>query len=283
MGARKIKNRIHFSFIILFVWFVLTKDIFSFVVFCTTVLSHEFGHYFVAKKLGYRLNNFVVAPYGVCLNYKEKYFEANDEILIALAGPAINLILSIFCISLWWIFPSFYGVSYSFVSQSLMLGLFNLLPCYPLDGGRMFVATFSKFVPRTKAVKTSCILNLVVAILLFLMFLISCFINFNPSLCACAVFMVLSSIESKNSCKYDVINLFDKNIKNYSRPLFLVVKSNEKLSTLVKHIEANKFTIFIVIFIDNKTKLLDEQAVKVLMLAHPLEMQLCEIFKQDKG
>ena len=138
MGARKLKNRIHFSFLLLFLWFMLTRNVFSFFIFVAVVLSHEFGHYYVAKKLGYKLSNFVIAPYGVCLNYKEKYFSHKDEILIAIAGPLVNVILSIICTALWWVFPEFYGFSYDFVMQSLMLGLFNLLTFYPHDGGRIF-------------------------------------------------------------------------------------------------------------------------------------------------
>lgn len=283
MGKRKIKNKVHFSFLLLFVWFVFTKNIYSFILFCSTVLTHEFGHYIVAKKLGYKLNNFYIAPYGVCLNYKDKVFQQKDEVLIALAGPCVNFILSIFCVCLWWVFPSWYNFSVDFVFQSLMLGLFNLLPCYPLDGGRVFVGMLSNLMPRKKAVKLTVCLNFTIAAGLLVLFIISCFINFNPSLCICGVFMILSGIENKNECRYEVRDVFDKRVKNYSKPLLLTVNASETLASLVKHIEANKFTIFIIVFQNNKTKLLDEQAVKLLSIKYPLNTIIHDIFRQDKG
>lgn len=277
MGKRVVKNKIHFSFFLLFIWFVFTNNIASFITFCMVVLTHEFGHFIVAKKLGYKLDNFVIAPYGVCLNYKEKYFAIKDEILIALAGPLINIILSILCISFWWIFPEFYNFSYNFVFHSLILGLFNLLPCYPLDGGRLFVGITSIYLPRKKAIKATLIINLIIALFLFILFFISCFINFNPSLCLTAIFMIFSILENKNECKYQTRNLFNKKIKNYSKPVFFVVKEDEILNNLIKHIELNKFTIFIVLFSNNKIKLLDEQAVKTLSLAYPPDKKLREV------
>lgn len=61
------KLPIHPSFLILFAWFICTRQIEAFFIFVFVVLAHEFGHYFVAKKLGYKLDAFFLAPYGVSL------------------------------------------------------------------------------------------------------------------------------------------------------------------------------------------------------------------------
>ena len=286
MGARKIikkfNKKIHFSFILLIAWYLLTNNLQGFITFCFVVLSHEFGHYFVAKKLGYKLDNFYIAPYGVCLNYKEKIFEQSDEIKIAIAGPIVNIFLSIFIVMLWWVFPQFYNFSYRLVWQSLLLGLFNLLPCYPLDGGRIFVGLLSSYFPRKKAVKMTTIFNIVISILLLGLFVISCFINFNPTFCLCGVFMLLGIVDGKNECRYQPISLFKKKTKNFSKPLFLSVKSSVTLGSVLKHIEENKYTIFVIIFASGRSKLLDEQAIKLLSLSYSLYMSFDQIFKQEK-
>ena len=271
------KIPIHPVFILLLLWFLCTKNVFSFILFCLVVLSHEFGHYYMAKKLGYKLSSFFIAPYGVCLNYKESTFEQKDEILIAFAGPFVNFVISILCVSLWWIFPVIYNFTQEIVFQSIMLGLFNLLPCYPLDGGRVFVGILSKFYPRQKAIKVTMFINIFVALILFILFFISLFFDFNPSLCFCGVFLVLGLFDSKEECKYQPIALYKKKTKNYSKPLFYTVNGNVQLLQLIKRIELNRYTIFVVVLSNGRSKILDEEKVKSLSIKYPISLTLEEI------
>ena len=87
------KFPLHPTFLLLFLWFIFTKNFSSFLLFFIVVIIHEFGHFIVAKKCGYKLDSFIIAPYGVNLNYKERAFDSKDEILIACAGPFINIII----------------------------------------------------------------------------------------------------------------------------------------------------------------------------------------------
>lgn len=276
------KIPIHPSFVLLFLWFVISNNILSFLMFTLVVLTHEFGHYFVAKKCGYKLDYFYIAPYGVSLNYKEKSFENHDEILIALAGPCVNFALSVFFVSLWWIFPITYSVSVNFVYQSILLGLFNLLPCYPLDGGRVVCGILSKQMPRKKAIKIVCILNYVFSITLALIFVYSCFSNFNPTLLLSAVFLFLGNLDIKNEGKYFPLTITNKKIKNFSRPIFIYSNGQVLLSNLIKHIEINKFTIFVISLENGKTKILDENMAKSLALKFSPAISVNEIFIKDK-
>lgn len=271
------KLHIHPTFFLLFFWFLINKQLYSFLLFLVVVLSHEFGHYIVAKKLKYRLDNFYIAPYGVCLNYKEKAFDSRDEIKIAIAGPLVNIFLSIIVVAIWWIYPSIYNFSQEFITQSLVLGLFNLLPCYPLDGGRVFVGIMSESIERKKAVKIVSILNYIFSALLFILFVISCFINFNPTLLLCSVFLLFGVIDSKFESKYQSID-FAKKVKNFSKTSMLYVDENTCLSQLVKHVEINKFTIFVVNLSNGKTKMIDEQNLKLLILKYPSNIKLKDIF-----
>lgn len=284
MGTRLLKEKfknfpIHPSFVLLFLWFVFTKNIYSFLLFISVVMSHEFGHFIVAKKLGYKLNSFFIAPYGVCLNYKESAFEQKDEILIAFAGPFVNFILSIICISLWWIFPVSYNFTNEFVYQSLMLGLFNLLPCYPLDGGRIFVGFLSKNKSRTQSIKITRVINVVFAGILFISFFASFFYDFNPSLCFCGVFMVLGLFDIQSECKYKPIAVYKKKTKNFSKPFFYVVDHQIDIGQALKKIELNKFTIFVLQLEDGRVKLIDENKIKMLSLKFSYSTKLSEIYK----
>lgn len=287
MSVKYLKNAIkkipiHPTFAIFFLWFVLTNNLICFLVFSFVVLSHEFGHFVVAKKRGYKLDHFYIAPYGVSLNYKEKVFENKDEILIALAGPVVNIVLSVMIVSLWWIHPAFYSLSSEIVKQSLMLGLFNLLPCYPLDGGRVVCGILSKQIPRKSAVKIVCVLNYLFSSILFLLFILSCFNNFNPTLILCATFLLMGNLEIKSEGKYQPLTLTSKKIKNFSRPIFIYVDGKTLLSNLLKHVESNKFTIFIALLGNGKTKVVDEQLLKKLAIRFSPAFSLNELFIQDK-
>ena len=276
------KIPIHPTFLLLFLWFILTKNISTFLLFTFVVLTHEYGHYLVAKKCGYKLDSFIIAPYGVNLNYKERAFDSKDEILIALAGPLVNIILSFIVVSLWWILPNLYNYTSDFVNQSLMLGLFNLLPCYPLDGGRIFIGLISQNMERKKAVKIIYYLNYLFSALLLVLFFITCFFDFNPTLCLCAVFLILGVVDSKFESKYQSLSFYKKKIKNFSKPLLLTVDENVCLAQLIKHIEINKFTIFVVNFSNLKTVFLDENHIKLMTLKYPLSQTLKEIIRQEK-
>lgn len=278
------KTHIHPTFFLFLFYFVFTQNLTYFFTFITAVLTHEFGHYFIAKKRGYKLNNFYLTPYGACLNYKEKVFESKDEMLIALAGPSVNFLLSIFCVCLWWIFPDLYNFTYNFVFQSLMLGLVNLLPCYPLDGGRIVVGLFSQESERKKVIKVLKILNVVFATIFFALFILSCFINFNPSFALMGTFLLMGNLDWKEECKYQLA--FIKNrAKNFSKPMFIYVYENVILMDLLRHLEQNKHTVFIVEFSNGKTKFVDENIVKALALNFPLNSSLAQILnkKGHKG
>lgn len=286
MGTRLLKLSkkfpLHPSFLLLFLWFLITQNLPAFLLFISVVLSHEYGHYFVAKRLGYKLDSFFLAPYGACLNYKEKAFEYKDEIKIALAGPLVNLILCLLTIAVWWIFPSSYNYTLEFVSQSFSLALFNLLPCYPLDGGRVFVGLISKFKPRKWAIKLTQILNLIFSAILLILFGISCFFDFNPTFCLCGCFLLFGIFESKNESKYQPSFIYKKRTKNFSKPFLICVKGDVSIAETLKHIESNRFTIFVVLLGNNSTRFIDEQKVKLLSLQYPAYFTFDDILIKNK-
>lgn len=276
------KTHIHPTFFLLLFYLIFTKNLTYLITFISVVLTHEFGHYFVAKKRGYRLNSFYLTPYGACLNYQEKTFESKDEMLIACAGPFVNFVLCIVCISLWWIFPNLYNFSYDFVFQSLMLGLVNLLPCYPLDGGRIALGLFSQESERGKVVKILKALNIVFAIVFFICFILSCFVDFNPTFALMGVFLIMGNLDWDEEGKYQFAVIKNR-AKNFSKPMFIYVFENAILKDLLRHLEENKHTIFVVEYSNGRTKFVDENVIKTLILKFPLTTSLAQIFRQEKA
>ncbi len=230
----------------------------EFFTFLLALSIHEFGHFFLAKKCGYELDKFYIAPYGASLTYKEKQFERSDEIKIAFAGPCVNLFFAFLFIALWWVFPITFSYTKLFVEESLILGVFNLLPAYPLDGGRVVASLLSKKIGREKAIKWLKICNIVIATIFFVLFVISLCYNFNPTPILLSVFLVLTVFDGEYSGKYKLSFALKKKIKNFSKPRHLLVQENTPVLSMLKKIESDSYTIFDIVTKSGKIEFLTE-------------------------
>ncbi len=271
------KIPVHPTFFLLFIWFVISGQVLEFFMLTFVVLVHEAGHYLVAKGLRYKLDSFYLAPYGVALNYKEEKFASNDEIKIALAGPICSLVLSFVIVGIWWLFPGVYGLTYQICGMSLFLGLFNLLPAYPLDGGRVFVSALSEKMPRKKALKISMCINGGLCILFFVAFIITCFVNYNPTFALMVVFLLGGIMESKFESKYQQVNLYNKKVKDFSHVKTLAVSEEVTLGELLRAIDGSKLTVFYILSESGKTRVLTEKAVLSFCMKEPISRKIKEL------
>jgi Zn-dependent protease/CBS domain-containing protein len=111
-----------------------------------SVLIHEFGHSLMAKKFGSNVRDITLLPIGGISSMEEMPEKPTQEIVMTVIGPMINLVIAgVLYISLgWWSgisYPTLYPDSArSFVSSlitvNLILAAFNLIPAFPMDGGR---------------------------------------------------------------------------------------------------------------------------------------------------
>lgn len=274
------KIPIHPTFFLLLLWFVISGKTLEFLIFFLVLLIHELGHFTVARKVGYKLNHFYLAPYGVALNYRDNSFESGDEIKIALAGPAFNLISSLLITSLWWVCPVIYPFSYMFVSQSLFLAIFNLLPAFPLDGGRVFINLFPSQVSRKKMLKFAVINNFALAIVFIICFIITCFYDCNVTLALAAFFLLSGVVDTKSQCKYEASYFFKKQVKEFAKVRVLYVSSACSIHDLLKKIDRNHYTIFYLADAKGKGRFISEKLVLDWSLYFPLTFTLSQITSQ---
>ncbi len=132
-----IKLSIHPLFFVLGFFYAITGQIFVFIICTVTAVVHELGHSFASANLGYRLNKITLMPFGAVVAGNIEGLSFKDQTKIALAGPIINLALSLFFIATWWIYPNCYAYTDVVVYANLSMAIVNLLPIYPLDGGRV--------------------------------------------------------------------------------------------------------------------------------------------------
>ncbi|WP_336784511.1 M50 family metallopeptidase [Paenibacillus sp. MMO-177] len=108
------------------------------------VLVHEIGHVVVARGFGLTVREVKLLPFGGVAEIEDAgSIPARQDALIAIAGPLQNVWMGLAawgCGQLGWWDPEWAAYVWQ---ANLMIGLFNLLPIYPLDGGKLMQAAFS--------------------------------------------------------------------------------------------------------------------------------------------
>ena len=166
-----------FSLIILLILFVM--DFGSFVyglsfalALALSIVAHELGHALTARAFGYHTRDITLSLLGGCASLISLPRKAWQEFLTAIAGPAVSFVIS----GLAWLSLNFLPVDdkwtvlvlYYTMWMNFVLGCFNLLPGFPMDGGRVFRSVASIFTTRTKATYIAMIVGRGFAILLAL-------------------------------------------------------------------------------------------------------------------
>ena len=111
--------------------------------FC--IVLHEFGHIGMARKLGFETGDVVLTPLGGLAKIYTTGETGRDEVLIAAAGPVVNLVIiavsfllmNIVSPALAGAGPMVAGGLYTIILINTVLAVFNLIPLFPMDGGRM--------------------------------------------------------------------------------------------------------------------------------------------------
>ncbi len=198
----KLNISIHPLFFLFGLYFAATGKVFSFLAFTFTAVIHEVGHAFAAEKLGYKLKNVCLMPYGAVISGDVSGLKLIDEIKIVIAGPLINLALGAFTLALWWIFPESYPYTELMATANFSLFFINLLPAFPLDGGRLLLALLSLKLKKKTAVRVARITGVALGVGMVGLFVYSLFTEPNPSILFFAFFMIFGALDVRKENSY---------------------------------------------------------------------------------
>lgn len=128
-----------------------------------SLLVHEYAHCFVAKYFNIVVHSILLTPLGG-LAKMEKITNPDIEIKIVLAGPIANLFVALFLL------PFTYFCNLDFVKLimqlNILIAFFNLIPAFPMDGGRMLRAYLSKKMSLLAATEKVVQIATIIAILM---------------------------------------------------------------------------------------------------------------------
>ncbi len=221
---KNIKVNPLFFFVLLISLFLRIEEKFLFALLTATL--HEMGHLLMIKGSKVELKYIKIEPFGISIKLKNLFLkDPNDEIKIALAGPVSNFIISFLC------FVLLREKTHFLCFSNLCMGLFNLLPALPLDGGRILKAHLSKKMGYLKSYKLTLLVTRIISIITLISGLFILFITkFNFSVCIIGFFLFFNLFSEKNHTYFFML----KEITSYKE------KNKEIEKMPVTHIAVNK-------------------------------------------
>lgn len=241
------------------------------------VFLHEMGHSRAGYVRGFKLNRIILMPYGAMLYGNEK-MSGRDGMVIAVAGPIVSGSLAVITLALWWLIPESHRYTEAFFWANVSIFLFNILPCFPLDGSRVILSLFKS---KTKALKMLKIFGVIIGTALIGLGIWSFWYKFNISLIISGCFLIVGAITGSKKEMYNHITSTLPFVKDYdsgviSRIMYLSDKC--KLFHILENIKANKITHFIIV--DSEGSVItefDEQVIKEILIEYPLVTPISDI------
>ena len=199
MGS--IKFKVHPLFFVLFLYEAIFGNYLNFTILVLTAVIHELGHSFCASKRGYELNRITITPFGALVS-GSKEFDLKDQAIIALCGPLLNFLIGLLFVAFWWIAPEIYAYTDVIVFANFSMAIINLLPCFPLDGGRVLYSIIAKNRSGDVAFRVCKILGFTVSAIIVLSFFITLKNGVNISILLFGIFAFFGAISVKKENKY---------------------------------------------------------------------------------
>lgn len=207
-----IKIEVHWTFTLLLIWVafleiqegadmdrILLNEALILVLFVCVVL-HELGHALTAKRFNIGTRKIMLLPIGGVATLEKMPEKPEQELLVAIAGPAVNVIIAILLVLVvpvksYFSFdavvleevlykPTFQNFLFYLLIANVLLVIFNLIPAFPMDGGRVLRALLSFKLGRVEATKIASGIGQALA---FIFLVLGLF--FNPFLILIALFI----------------------------------------------------------------------------------------------
>jgi Zn-dependent protease len=187
---KDIPVRLHWSFglLLVWIWYIGMRSgmdwsgigVLGLLMLClfVCVIMHEFGHALAARRYGVHTRDIILSPIGGMARLDHLPEKPQHELIVALAGPAVNVVIAaVLGLVAWLWLPAQWrilGESESDVFQlinfvpllfwmNVMLVFFNMIPAFPMDGGRVLRAFLAWRIGRLRATHYASIVGRVLA------------------------------------------------------------------------------------------------------------------------
>ena len=210
--------RMHFTFVLLISWVALVHwrqgqslvavflgVLFILAVFMCVIL-HEFGHALTAKRFGIKTRDIILLPIGGVARLERMPTHPLQELWVALAGPAVNVVIAISILIWLKLTASMEPIQTLTISSgtflqrlmvvNLFLVAFNMIPAFPMDGGRVLRAVMATRVEYGRATQIAASIGQAIAVFFGITGLF-----YNPMLLLIAVFVWIGAAQEASMAR----------------------------------------------------------------------------------
>lgn len=267
-----IRVSVHWTFLLIIAWvifidiqqgFKVQQIIYSvvfilFIFLC--VVIHELSHSLAARRYGIPTRSITLLPIGGVADLQKMPEQPKQELVVSIAGPLSNLFIAL----VLWVTLSLTGnfqvatTDFTAITRdnflivltfaNLLLALFNLLPAFPMDGGRVFRALMAMYMSREKATYAAMNMGKVFA---FILAVWGVFVN--PFLIFIAIFIYIGAQREYEQVKYNSV-LTGYKVKDVLMHEYNTVREDDTLQKAVDILLDGPQQRFIVVDEGNRVK-----------------------------
>lgn len=175
------------------------------ILFFATILAHELAHSYLAKRYGVRIKSITLMLFGGVASMEEVPKQPGQELKMAFAGPLTSLVIGVFSYAMMLILKSFAPETVLWEGVTIIFGLmalynvllagFNMIPAFPMDGGRVLRSYYSSRMSHLEATKRAAKIGRYIAIAMGVFGVVT----FNVWLILIAFFVYVGASEEEQS------------------------------------------------------------------------------------
>jgi stage IV sporulation protein FB len=248
--------RFHPLFTLMLIGSVVTGYLLEAITLFGIVFLHEMGHMVAAKSFGWRVKEVQLLPFGGVVVVEELgAVPAYEDLIVALSGPLQHVWMIGFACIMKLVNPASAEWWNYFIEANLMIGLFNLIPVLPLDGGRVLQSLFGYMMPYHRSLLYTTILSLVLSMLVIVMCVFQFITGLLPlNLLIMGIFLLVSNWFAYKQLPFHFLRFLISRSERVSRLLMrgtlaqpIVVTGQRSISDILRLFMREKYHLIYVV------------------------------------